>query len=715
VSDELFSNAWYRVASLTPRIRGHARIHRHVYRGETWYVLQDQSSGRHHRFSETANQLIGLMDGRRTVQSVWERACEQLGDDAPTQDETIELLGKLHAADVLLCDVTPDSAELFRRHRRQLRTKWKQRLWSPLALRFPLIDPDAFLSRWVFLVRPLLGWVGGLAWLALIGIALVQAGAHWSELTEGGMERILAPHSLLVLWLSYPVVKALHELGHGFTTKAWGGEVHEMGIMLLVLFPIPYVDASAASAFPDRRKRMVVGAAGMMVELALAAIALFVWLAVEPGLVRDLAFNVMLIGGVSTVLFNGNPLLRFDGYYVLADALDIPNLGTRANKYLGYLCQRYLFGLGDATSPASAPGERGWFVGFGIASFVYRIFIMLAIVVFVASEYLFVGVVIGLWAVATQLLAPLAKAVAFVFASPRVQRRRVRTRAVALALVGVLAALVFTVPVPLWTRAEGVLWLPEHAHVRAGSDGFVTRVLVATDSSVKAGDPLIAREDPLLSAEVALLQGRVRELEVRFGAELVRDRVQADIVAEELESARADLARAEERAEALLIRSPADGIFAAPEAADLVGRFVRQGERIAYVIDRSALTVRAVVPQDDIGLVRERTRRVELRLAERLEEVIPVRASREVPGASHRLPSLALGTLGGGRIAVDARDPAAPKTFERVFQLELSLPPMIPVSGLGGRVFVRFDHGREPLGQQWYRMARQLLLSRFSV
>src|SRR6185503_545443 len=128
-------------------------------------------------------------------------------------------------------------------------------------------------------------------------------------------------------------------------------------IMLLVLSPVPYVDASSAWAFQDKRKRMMVGAAGIAVELFLGSLALFVWLAVEPGAVRAVAYNVMLISGVSTLLFNGNPLLRFDGYYVLADAIEIPNLGTRANRYLGYLFQRYVLGVPDAESPAQSAGE----------------------------------------------------------------------------------------------------------------------------------------------------------------------------------------------------------------------------------------------------------------------------------------------------------------------------------------------------------------------
>jgi putative peptide zinc metalloprotease protein len=162
--------------------------------------------------------------------------------------------------------------------------------------------------------------------------------------------------------------------------RRWGGEVHEIGLMLLVFSPVPYVDASSAWGFRDKRKRMVVGGVGIAVELFLGALALFVWLMVEPGMVRAVAYNVMLISGVSTLLFNGNPLLRFDGYYVLADAIEVPNLGARSNTYLGYLFQRYVLGIRTAESSAHSNGERAWMVVYGITSFFYRIFISFVII-----------------------------------------------------------------------------------------------------------------------------------------------------------------------------------------------------------------------------------------------------------------------------------------------------------------------------------------------
>ncbi|MBT8447587.1 MAG: hypothetical protein KJO38_10575, partial [Gammaproteobacteria bacterium] len=285
MSDSLFDPSWYRVAGLKPRIRAHAQFHRHEYRGQIWHVLQDHSSERFHRFAPEAYYMIGLMDGRRTVQEIWDQAIDQLGDDAPTQIEAIQVLSHLHTADVLQCDVTPDSAEILQRHQRRRRQAFWQRIKSPLAIRIPLLDPENLLERMDWLGRRAFSAFGALAWLIVVGSAGLLAASHWPELSENVSERVLAPQNLLLLWLTFPVLKALHELGHGMAVKAWGGEVHEMGIMILVLMPIPYVDASAASAFRERRKRVVVGAAGMIVEIFVASLAMFAWLAVEPGIV----------------------------------------------------------------------------------------------------------------------------------------------------------------------------------------------------------------------------------------------------------------------------------------------------------------------------------------------------------------------------------------------------------------------------------------------
>ena len=162
----LLSAKWYRLRALKPRLRGHAQIHRHVYRGQVWYVIEDRIGGKHHRFNFAAYRVISLMDGRRDMSALWNVLIADLNDDTPTQDDVIRLLGQLHAADLVLADMTPDIAELFDRRAKQQRRKWMGRVGNPIALRFPLFDPDRLLKRMVRWFAPLLGWRGAVLWLA---------------------------------------------------------------------------------------------------------------------------------------------------------------------------------------------------------------------------------------------------------------------------------------------------------------------------------------------------------------------------------------------------------------------------------------------------------------------------------------------------------------------------------------------------------------------
>ncbi|HKY31469.1 MAG TPA: hypothetical protein VJV23_02950 [Candidatus Polarisedimenticolia bacterium] len=715
MTESLFSPSWYRVADLKPRLRGHTRVRRHDYRGEVWYVLEDMAKGRFYRFPPSVYHVLGRMDGQRTVQELWEASVSQLGDDAPTQTEVVQLLSQLHTADIMICDVPPDTSELLRRSRKMERARLSQTLRSPFAIRIPLIDPERFLTATLGPIRPLIGPLGALLWLGVVASAAVLAAVHWTDLTENVMDRVVSAENLLLIWLIFPLVKALHEFGHGYFLKAWGGECHEMGIMLLVFTPVPYVDASAAAEFRERHRRALVGAAGILVELFVASLALFAWLGLEPGVMRTLAFNTLLIGSVSTVLFNANPLLRFDGYYILSDLLEIPNLAQRGMAYLGYVVKRHVLGMRHLTEPHTAPGERFWFVVFTIASFIYRAFIYTAIALFIAGKFFVIGVLLAIWAVFSMVVLPAAKGLWFLVASPHLRDRRPRAVALAAAAAGVVAMALFVAPFPSWTRTEGVVWIPDESLVRAGTNGFVRDVLVPPDTRVTAGQPLVACEDPLLDANERILVARLAEMESRRDVAFTTDQVQTRILDEEISSVREELRRARERTTDLIIRSPAEGVFVLPGAPDLPGRHLKQGDLIGYVVDVEQPLIRAVVPQSSIDLVRGRLRKVEVRLTERLGEIFPADVVREVPGGSERLPSTVLGSGGGGAIAVNPMDERKTQTFEKLFQFDLRLARRLQPVWFGGRVYVRFDHGTEPVGWQLYRSARQMFLRRFNV
>jgi putative peptide zinc metalloprotease protein len=710
-----YSPSWYRVSNLKPRLRSHARILRQHFRGQLWYVLQDPASGHFHRFTPAAYLLISLMDGTRTVRQIWELACNRVGDDVLTQDEMIQLLSQLHQVDVLHADVPPDIEEMSARAAKTSRRRLTMSLMNPLALRLPLLDPDRFLTATLPAVRPLFSWIGASLIAALISCAVALAAVHWPELTANVLDRVLVWESLLLLIVTYPFVKILHELGHAYAVKCWGGEVHELGLMLLVFLPVPYVDASSSAAFQEKWRRALVGAAGIIVELILAALALFIWLDVEEGLLRAFAFNVMLIGGVSTILFNGNPLLRFDGYYILADLLEIPNLGDRAKRFINYLIIRNIFGVKAVTSPATSPGEPFWFIVYGIASFCYRIAIVWAIVLVVAAKFFVIGAILAIWSVIIMVGLPFGKAVWFLFTSPVIARHRRRAIGISAGVVAAALLAILLVPVPYRTVAEGIISTPGEAGVFARTDGTVIALLSEPNSLVSRGDPLVKLEDPLLDAKVRVLEASVRELELRRIAVAGKDPLQKQLFEEQLERTKGDLELNLKRMADLVVRSPGDGRFVLRRPDDLLGKFAHRGEILGFVASFDNPIVRLVVPEDALDLVRTRPASVEIRLVDKIDVIYPGYVQREIPIVSDRLPSLALGTPGGGEVVIDPRDPKNPKALTKLLQLELGFRKALWVSEMGGRVYARFDHGNEPLAFRLYRDLRQLFLRRFNV
>ncbi|MCP5056884.1 MAG: PqqD family peptide modification chaperone [bacterium] len=710
--DPLHSPSWYRVAELRPRLSSQVRFGRHMVRGQCWYVARHPTTGNVHRLAPAAHALVEQLDGECTTQAAWEAVAQRFGDDAPTQDEALQLLGVLHGAGFLRGDLPPDTAALFERVQEEERQEARSQR-NPVSFRVPLLDPDAFLERWLWCVQPIFSRAGALLTAGVILAAAVAALQHLPELVAAG-DSVFEPESVLALWFTYPLVKVVHELGHAFAVKRWGGDVHEIGVMFLVFLPVPYVDASASAVFPEKHRRMLVSAAGIGVELLLASLALFVWLVVEPGFVRHVAYAVMLVGGISTLLFNGNPLLRFDGYYVLADAIEIPNLAARGQAFVGALVKQKLLGLRETRLPETAPGETPWLVGYAIASTLYQLGVMLGIALYLAGQFFVLGVALAVFTLLLRVGVPLVRHGSWLLTDPSVGERRGRALLGGGGLLVAALVAVFIVPVPLHTHSPAVTWLPERAHVRAAGEGFVVEVLAEPHRAVRAGDPLFRIRDPLLEARRRAAEARWQELRQELQAFVQKDRVRTEIARERLAGAEAALNRLREQAREEVIRSPLVGMFLLEGGRDWVGRYVRQGDLLGYVLDLGSATARVVVSQDDVALIRERTREVGVRMAHAPTRELPGRIVREVPAAGHRLPTAALGTAGGGPLAVDPADPDGLRTLEPMFQFDLELPPG-HLRAVGEFVHVRFDHGAEPVGLRAFRSLRRLFLRQLGV
>ena len=718
MSDELLSNSWYRVASVRPCLRDHVRLHRMRYRGQLWYLLQDPVSNQTHRFTPAARLVIAAMNGQRSVQQLWELANRRLGEQAPTQDDMIRLLGQLHSADMLRSDAMPDTAEAFERGLRQERQVRRRSYMNPMAIRIHLFDPDALLNRLRAPIDLLWSKWGGLLWLAVVLPALILLPMRWDDLGSNFSDQVLATDNLVLLWLVFPLIKALHEFGHAAAVKRGGGEVHDVGVVMLVMIPIPYVEASASTVFKSSFQRAVVAASGILVEMFIAALAFYLWMLIEPSMLRSVLFNVMLVAGVSTLIFNGNPLLRYDAYYMLSDLVQMPNLGARSMKYLGYLVERHAFGVTDAHTPEGSTGERIFLALYGVFSTIYRVLVTVAIALFIAGEFFFIGVLLALWAVATMAIMPLVKSARQVAARARVRRHRVRVLGVSAGFVAALVVLLFVVPAPFRTVVEGVAWLPQSALVRAGHEGFVERLAVQPGQRVAPGQLLVEVSNPALEAQLRTSEAKVAELEAHYWSGMANDRAQAAIAHDQLDAERSAVATILEQIALLSIRAEAPGVFTVPRPQDLEGRYFQRGDLIGYVIDKPELVARVVVAQEDADAVRSATKQVQVRLVHRPEQVLEGRLQREVPAGVEYLPSLALSTQGGGQLATDPRDTKGARTLERTFQFDVAVALPAADKGsifFGEHVHARFEHPPEPLAYQWYRSVRRLFLSQFHV
>ena len=709
----LVSSHWYRVATLAPQLRGTLRLHSQRWRGELWTVVEDRINAKYHRFDRQALRIIRLLDGRRTLDQLWQALAADSHEDTPSQEDILALLGQLHALDLLAGDALPDLAEVIQRDRRQARKRWAARYLNPLAIRVPLLDPDRWLGRIVQPLQPILGWRGVLLWCLLVLPALPIAASHWTELTGNFSERMLALDNLLLLLLIFPLVKALHELGHGIACKLHGGEVHDMGVMLLLFLPVPYVEASSAWAFKRKRDRMLVGAAGMLVELGIAAIAFYLWLFLQPGTARGIAYDVVVLASLTTVIFNANPLLRYDGYFVLSDAIEIPNLAQRAGRWWGWLFQRHALRRRQVASPANSTGEAVWLALYSPLSFAYRVFVMFSIAIFVATQYFAVGVLIAVWALLASFGMPLWKALSWLARHTVGASARGGARAVVLSAIALVLGLLFLLPLPHKTEVAGVLWLPDSAILRARQAGFVTAMDARPGDTLAAGASVLTLADPELEAKIAAQTARAAAAVARYEAARVEGPAAGERFAVELRQAQAELKHLQSRSGLLTVRSESAGRLWQVRSDDLPGVYVRKGEVIGYVIPPAPPHVRLVIEQADEDLIRQHSKTISVRLPFAPSPVWPATVLRAVPAATNELPSAALGLGGGGSVVTDPRDDSGRKSLTTHFELDLALPPEFPHRLIGSLVSVRFEHAAEPIAPRVWRGLRRLFLAHF--
>jgi putative peptide zinc metalloprotease protein len=714
-----FSESWYRVAELKPRLRSGAQISRQFYRGERWYVVRDPAGNQYHRLSDPAYRFVGLLDGRRTIEEAWDLVGGQLADDAPTQPEVIQILSQLYAANLLETDVPPDATILLRRHKEQAKRKLQGRLMNVLFPRIPIWDPDAFLKRWLPLARIVFSWFGAVVWLAVIIYATAMLAPRWDDGADS-LKRAagdaINPSNWLYLWAVFVGIKAIHELGHAFACRRFGGECHELGIMLLVMIPTPYVDASSAWAFPSRWQRMFVGAAGMIVELFFAAICSIIWRNTNSAnypLVHQLAYNAMFIASVSTVLFNANPLLRYDGYYILSDMLEIPNLRQKSMDYTLGLIKRHIFRL-KSPQPLPPVGQRVWLLFYSIASGIYRLFVGVMIVVLVMFKVPVLGVLMALGGVVTWAGVPVYKTAKYLMLDPELHRKRTRATAFVLAVAAAAIITVGFIPFHVYVEAQGILEPNQRKMLTAQYDGFVREIRAHDGQWVHKGDVILVSDNDVLNAEIQRYEAQKAEATAQASLAMGKqDLVQYRKAMDDLASLNQVLALDLMYKNQLTIRAPIDGELIAPQIDDLMGSFLPNGKaQIGMVATTDDLRVKGVLDANDAelpGMVGDLAKAEnQIRLVGDMKTILHAKSILAFPGAVKELPP-ALGPSGGGQLEMDPKDPKGmhPKIPQFIIEMALDNPDHRYIAGQ--RAYVRFTMDSRPLMWQWERRFWQLI------
>lgn len=499
----------------------------------------------------------------------------------------------------LLAPGMGQARELARRKAARRGSVWTWLLHHYLFFRVPLLRPDALLDR----LAPRLGALYGRGFLlmtlaaGLLGLGGVsrQWDAYASTLVDLFTWQGFAAYGLAIVG-----VKAVHEFLHGVTAKRYGCRVPTMGVALMVLWPVAYTDTTEVWKLPDARQRMAVAGAGICAELAIAAWATLAWVWLPDGGLRTVAFLLSSTTWISTLLVNASPFMRFDGYFLLSDALDMPNLHARSFALARWRLREWLFALGEPMPEPLPPRRVAWLVAFAWATWIYRLVLFIGIAVLV---YHFVVKAVGIllflvevgWFIASPLWSELR---AWWQRRARIRRGR---RLLLLAGAGGLLALML-VPLPGRVTGMGLLQPAEQLTLYAPAGAQVRALPFRTGDAVAAGALLFEVASPALqlrslqsAARVTGVQGQITAS--AFDAEQRRD---WQLAAEQLQSRRAEAQTVAADAQRYAPVAPFAGRFVDADPDLRVGDWVARDEVLGRLVGTGARQVVTYVDEKDV-------------------------------------------------------------------------------------------------------------------
>ncbi|QNN22584.1 HlyD family efflux transporter periplasmic adaptor subunit [Planctomycetales bacterium ZRK34] len=712
--DESISQLEQMRAQALPAARPDLQISPQLYLGKTVYVVKDPVSLQYYRLQPAEHYVLTHLDGERSANEL-AHECSRRFADLPTEpDDVLNFVHMLHTTGLLLGEGAHAAQLRVMRAKRKKKQRFAT-LTNFLFIKLPVLDPDRLLDAMHGVLAYVMNRVT--CTLAIIYM-LFAAGAAILNLdkVQHVSMPILSWQNLLIMSAVFFSVKIIHEFGHGLAAKHRGLEVHEMGILFMVFIPMFYVDTTDAWMVPRRRDRLWITAGGVFIEFLFAATAVWVWLSTEPGVVNLIALDIMIAASVTTVLFNANPLLRYDGYYFLMDWLEIPNLKSKANQFLAYLAKRYLLAMDEEEPPAEAATKPIFMPIYAVASALYRLLITFGIITLVwhiLDPYGLevIGSVLGLFAIATMILVPLFKFFKFIWTQQcRNTRRTALTALGTLALAGLCWA-VASIPLQQDVERPMVVMAQQRAPVYVPVNGRVAELFITADTILEPGQPILRIEADELTEQLDThqVERQMAQLELNIARQKGRQELITSLV-KRLQLLNEQIDYTRQKISQLTVRAPVGGrLYVNGNMAGLLGSYLKRGQELGTIVGQGPREMFVVIPQTDAALVHpDMTARVRLWSMPQITfeghvERLGGQFIRSMPHEA--LSSVYTGEVDTRRVDQYKSMPATPSVVARI-ALDHA-PDVTLFDGMTGRC--KIITGRTTFGSDQWRRIRQAM------
>ncbi len=692
------------------KLRGDLRFSLAQQRGKPLYLVEDAVRSKYFHVGPVEFQFVRLLDGERSVAQALESANAQSSDDQLSSQQAVSVCQWLIQSNLVHCE-SPAMTQRLITQANQIQFSKRLSWLNPLFLRLPLFHPNNFIKR----LTPWTSWLFSqwflMIWLILAGVATHCIWENWQRVSDQSFG-IFAPGRWLWMLLGWLALKLIHEMAHGVACKKFGGDVGSSGIQLILFAPLPYVDVTSSWRFKSRWQRIYVAAAGMYVELAITFLAIIAWVSQPTGVFSDLCYNIFVLSGLTTVLFNANPLMRFDGYYIFSDLVDLPNLYQRGQETLRRWKAWLFLGIGQPPQFESLR-DAAVITGYGIASFFWRITLSLSILL--AASTLFHGAGIAMAVLAAAMwYGPWLISVRKSFADPnrwaQISRKRLAVSAAVLGCIGLMATLFLTSSAR--KSAPCIVQFKDEQVLRAACDGFIAAIHVRDGQTITAGQLLVELDNQDLRLELTALESRAEQLSLKSRSFQASGHL-ADYqsIQNELIAVEQQLIEKREQVNQMQVRSPIDGFVDRAQIDNLINSFVKQGDPMAVVSSKSSKEVRVSIAQSDLESVKHNVGQL-VSIVLPGVQTIKTNLSRLDPRASETPLHASLGACYGGPLAVKATANGSGKTDYELLSpcFSASIALDVDSSNLvhsGQRGIVLLQTSRESIGTNLYLRARR--------